>query len=214
MAAFNKDTKFLSCPVIYQGRGLYTNGGKTFKPLSIDVRHFIQANDFFLERIIKDEGIWDLADYDSIMLACLKLVRKYVKYTPDKAQLGVDEYWTFPNETLLLGTGDCEDMSNLLVSLARNAGVPANLLRVCAGWVVAGDNAPLGGHAYPVYKASDGEWRVIDCCYYPNDLPILKRTPFYLEPYYKDIWFSFNDMGAWSKSAVPTTIIKSCKKVI
>jgi hypothetical protein len=209
--SFEKDVKFLSCPVIYQGRGLYIDGGKTFKPIAIDVKNFIQANDFFLGRIAKEEGIWDLPDNDSKALACLSFVRKHVKYVGDKEQVGLNEFWMFPNETLALGKCDCEDGAILLVTLARTAGIPAANLRVCAGWVVAGANAPLGGHAYAIYRASDGDWKVLDWCYHPNSLPILKRLPFNKEPLYKDVWFSFNDKGSWSKNTVPTTIIKSCK---
>jgi hypothetical protein len=548
---FDKNTKFFSSPIIYQGRGVYINGGKTYKPIAIDVRHFIQVNDFFLDRIVKEEGIWDLPDNDSIALACLRFVRKHIKYTPDKEQMGVDEFWTFPNETLALGKGDCfagyeeiytqngikridelkvgdivlsydfekkeyvykpivaawekdeleinrvyfrngqwmdvsenhpmwcrysqkhsnyekrylssidltrwwkrkvpiakkipyqikdmkwltddlcvvlghflaegwirprvnvpheawtsgsetnthiipilekydmpyktringsgvtclrfleenfasflckqltnsfdihleekifhlpeskldkilygywlgdgtknlgkgdkrgfkqsreavystsskqfaadiqriglqigktfhiqfqknhggagkkpiyritynpvsfflqehgykdvsevsikkierlektkmyditvadthtvimkngiithqcDDGSILLASLMRNAGIPASKIRVCAGWVDAGKNAPLGGHAYTIYKASDGEFRVLDWCYLPNDLPVLQRLPYYQEPRYKDIWFTFNDKGSWSKNRIPTTIFKSCRK--
>lgn len=549
MTNFTKKMKFMRSPVIYQGRGIFIHDGKEYKPIAIDVRQFVQPNDFFLKQIVKDEGIWDLPDNDSKVLACLKFVRKYITYTPDKVEIGVNEFWTFPNETLALGKGDCfagyeeiytenglkkisdikkgdmvlsydfekkdyvykpvvkmwskgklqvnrvhfrngqwmdvsenhpmwhrhtqktstykkqylseidltkywtrkvpiakkipykiqdvswlteelclvlghflakgwvrqcvtmsgiafssgqelnthikpilekyniafteqinatgvpcikfvrskfndflckqltdsfsihleewilhlppqkleqilygywlgdgtkvipedkrgfdsnkkaiystsskqfaddiqriglqlgrsfhiwkqkkhdgvgtkpiyrityntnsyflknygykdisevsiskieklepttmydltvadthtvvmkngvithqcEDGSILLTSLARNAGVPANLLRICAGWVVTGQHAPLGGHAYTIYKASDGIFRAIDWCYRPNNLPILKRTPFFMEPYYKDIWFSFNDKGSWSKNRLSTTIIKSCK---
>lgn len=49
-------------------------------------------------------------------------VSKNVEYTSDNVTHGVAEYWQFPNETLTLGTGDCEDYSILLCSLLRANG--------------------------------------------------------------------------------------------
>jgi predicted transglutaminase-like cysteine proteinase len=49
-------------------------------------------------------------------------VAKNVEYVSDNETHGVVEYWQFPNETLTLGTGDCEDFSILLCSLLRANG--------------------------------------------------------------------------------------------
>ncbi len=45
-----------------------------------------------------------------------------VEYTSDYEVHGEDEYWQFPNETIQLKTGDCEDFSVLLCSLLRADG--------------------------------------------------------------------------------------------
>lgn len=204
--------KFLQSPVLYNGRAIFLNDGRTIQkvmPLSIDVRHFIQVPDFYLDRITKDEGIWDMKSHADKALACLRYVRKHVAYVSDKTSYGLGEFWTFPNESLALGKGDCEDMSILVVSLMRNAGVPAYRVKVAAGWVVAGKNAPLGGHAYPLFLRDDEEWVVLDPCYYPNDIPVNQRVPVKNDSNYKDVWFTFNDEFSWSNQ--PVTIVKSVK---
>ncbi|MCW4047633.1 MAG: transglutaminase-like cysteine peptidase [Candidatus Bathyarchaeota archaeon] len=45
-----------------------------------------------------------------------------IKYKTDSEIHGVAEFWQFPNETLQLKTGDCEDFSILLCSLLRADG--------------------------------------------------------------------------------------------
>lgn len=102
---------------------------------------------------------------------------------------------------------NCEDMSILVASLMRNAGVPAYRIKVAAGWVVAGKNAPLGGHAYPIFLRKDEEWVTLDPCYYPNDLPVSQRVPVKNDPNYKDVWFTFNDEYSWANK--PVTVIKT-----
>jgi len=100
---------------------------------------------------------------------------------------------------------NCEDMSILVASLLRNARVPAYRIKVAAGWVVAGKNAPLGGHAYPLFLRSDDEWVALDPCYYPNELPVSHRKPVKNDPNYKDVWFTFNDEYSWSNKSVSVT---------
>ena len=202
--------KFLQSPVIYNGRSLFLNN-RTILPVPIDVRHFIQASDFFLERITKEEGIWSMSSAEDKALACLRFVMRNVTYVSDKQSYGIDEFWTFPNETLALKKGDCEDLSILVASLMRNARVPAHRIKVAAGWVVAGKNAPLGGHAYPLFLRNDDEWVTLDPCYYPNDLPVANRKPVKNDSNYKDVWFTFNDEYSWSNK--PVTVVKSVKNI-
>jgi len=208
-----KFSRFFESPIMYNGRGLFlgTNNNRKFKKIAIDVRNFILSDDFFLKHVVKKEGVWDMSTDEEKVFACQQFVKKHIKYVSDKKSMGLAEFWMLPNETLSLGTGDCEDGANLIVSLARNAGVPAHKLKVCAGWVVAGKNAPLGGHAYPIFKASDGTWKVLDWCYYANNLPILKRPALHDNKYYRDIWFSFNDLHSWSNKKKPLTIEETIK---
>ena len=49
-------------------------------------------------------------------------VANNIEYTVDSEVHGVREFWQFPNETLTLRTGDCEDFSILLCSLLRANG--------------------------------------------------------------------------------------------
>lgn len=60
-------------------------------------------------------------------------VSKNVDYAFDSDVHGAVEYWQFPNETLALGTGDCEDFSILLCSLLRANGWDENEAYVVIG---------------------------------------------------------------------------------
>ncbi len=60
-------------------------------------------------------------------------VAKNIEYTSDSEVHGVKEYWQFPNETLTLRTGDCEDFSILLCSLLRANGWDENEVYVVLG---------------------------------------------------------------------------------
>ena len=60
-------------------------------------------------------------------------VSKNIEYTYDEDVHGVVEYWQFANETLTLGTGDCEDFSILLCSLLRANGWDENEVYVVMG---------------------------------------------------------------------------------
>ena len=60
-------------------------------------------------------------------------VSNNIEYTVDSEVHGVAEYWQLPNETLTLGTGDCEDFSILLCSLLRANGWDENEVYVVLG---------------------------------------------------------------------------------
>lgn len=57
--------------------------------------------------------------------AYYEYVRDNIKYDIDPIFIG--EYPQYPNETISLGFGDCEDKSILLISLLRNAGINASV---------------------------------------------------------------------------------------
>lgn len=200
------DTKYFQSPVLYNGRTIFISNGQIIheaRPYALDARNFVCYPDFALERIVKDEGIWFLPTAEEKAMACLAFVRKNIAYTPDKAQYGVGEMWQYPHETLALGRGDCEDGAILMVSLMRNAGVPAFRTKVAAGNVVVGPNAPLGGHAYPLFlREKDEQWVILDWCYYPNALDINSRLASQNEDRYKDVWFTFNDELSWSPKPI------------
>lgn len=60
-------------------------------------------------------------------------VANNIEYTADSEAHAVKEYWQFPNETLTLRTGDCEDFSILLCSLLRANGWNENEVYVVIG---------------------------------------------------------------------------------
>lgn len=206
----------MQSPILYSGRALFLNDSKTIRqviPITIDVRHFIQTPDFYLNKIVKNIGAWDAMCYEEKAMLCFQYVRDNIVYTPDKPMHGIPEFWNFPNETLTLGKGDCEDMAILIVSMMRNAGIPAYRVKVAAGHVaMPTPTAPLGGHAYPMFlREHDEEWVALDPCYMPNNLPIKQRVAIKNDTNYKDIWFTFNDELSWSNR--PVQVVKDIKAV-
>ena len=84
-----------------------------------------------------------------------KLVAKNVTYVDDKVRI-IDgrrfkENWQDPNTTWRLGTGDCEDMSMLMVCMLLTLGIDARL--VAGDIKCPGDTTP-GGHAWVQVPAS------------------------------------------------------------
>jgi len=80
-----------------------------------------------------------------------------IEYMSDEKRWGED-YWQTPEETLLYGTGDCEDFSILLCSLLRAYGIDAERV-----YVALGIDDEEDGHAFLLEDwYSDGEWRTIE----------------------------------------------------
>ena len=81
-----------------------------------------------------------------------------IEYMPDEEQWGVDDYWQTSEETLSLGTGDCEDFAILLCTLLRAYGIDAERVYVAIGVDDKGQ-----GHAFLIEDwYLGGEWRVIE----------------------------------------------------
>lgn len=111
--------------------------------------------------------------------------------------------WLFPDETLAVGAGDCEDRALLLASLLLAAGVSSFNVRVALGKLRA--DAPAArqphDHVWVMYKNEHGRWTVVEPV--PTDLrtelvqqkPRRGRKPTALEyvPH-----FLFNDAHLWS----------------
>ena len=60
-------------------------------------------------------------DIESINFV-LSFVQQNIEYEDDGISTNVSEYWKFPVETLVEGTGDCEDSSILFQSIIKNMG--------------------------------------------------------------------------------------------
>jgi len=186
------NNKWDKSPVIYNSR--HFHGLDKF---AIDVRNFIFNKEIILEEELQ-KIINDNDSDDEKATKITSYVQDNIKYVSDTS-LGVTEYWQLPIETFYRKLGDCEDMSILIVSLCRIAGIPAHRIKVAAGLVKTGKNAETGGHAYPVYLKDDCEWVILDPCYYPNKIHAKDRKPFREESNYLDIWFTFNDDHSWSQ---------------
>ena len=82
----------------------------------------------------------------------------HIDYMSDENRWGTDDYWQTAEETLSMGTGDCEDFSVLLCSLLRAYGIDAERV-----YVALGIDDEEYGHAFLIEDwYHDGEWRRIE----------------------------------------------------
>ena len=186
--------------ITYDGRHIKSKGKDRI--INIDVRNFIMINDSRIKNFVKVSGALKVKSCDDKALKVQQAVCKYLTYVYDEKNEGYTEFWQFPFETLALRYGDCEDGAILMCSAMIMAGIPANRVRVCAGFVKAGDpHAPDGGHAYVTYmRNKDYMLTPLDWCYYPDPhIPIQKKLPLCRNDKYKKMWFSFNHTGSWAK---------------
>lgn len=189
------NNKHPKAPVVYAGRGLKTDT----KRIEIDVRRMVWADDVILQKFVAKRRLRRKTD-DQTALACQRQVVRMLTYTGDLKTSHMNEFWQFPNETIVSHTGDCEDGAILMASLMLNAGIAPWRVRVAAGLVQAGKAAETGGHAYVTYcRESDNNWVVLDWCYLEDSrVPIAKKPILNERPRYKEVWFSFNHLYSWS----------------
>jgi len=189
---------------IYSGRSLpnATAPHKIVEGIQIDVRNMVTVPDAILLQVIQDNDL-KADSNDETMLRVQKWVVKNLKYVSDESNEGVPEFWQFPFETLAIGIGDCEDGALLIASLAINAGIPSFRVRVNAGIVKEAPTAPEGGHGYCTYlRESDNIHVVIDWCYLEDSTIAVKdKVPLKSNPYYKEVWFSFNHLMSWGSDS-------------
>jgi hypothetical protein len=69
--------------------------------------------------------------------------------------------WQFPDETLTLRSGDCEDIAFLAAALLMTSGVSGYHVRVALGEVVDATGRRFQ-HAWVLYKSESGRWRLIE----------------------------------------------------
>lgn len=103
----------------------------------------------------------NLGDFDRRAQAIWAWVAAHVRYEYDPTRAGYADFWLFPEETLSLAVGDCEDSSILLYALLLAAGISPYCLRVALGhlWV---DGRLIGSHAWVVYHDEGGVWRLLE----------------------------------------------------
>ena len=79
---------------------------------------------YSLNNIAKEEGYDNLTKLNFI----LSFVQETITYEDDFVKTGFYDYYQFPLETLVQGTGDCEDKSLLLATLAHDLGYDVVLI--------------------------------------------------------------------------------------
>jgi hypothetical protein len=167
--------------------------------VQIDVKTMVASNDDFLKKVISHYNLKG-STHDETVHNIQKWVVQHITYLGDNINNYTMEYWQFPFETLADKTGDCEDGSLLMASMAINAGVPAFRVRVVAGMVQPAPTAPEGGHGYMSYlRETDNQWVIIDWCYLEDSsVPVSLKPLHKVNQFYKEVWFSFNHEFSWS----------------
>lgn len=169
----------------------------------IDVKNFVSMYDDYTIPLVSGEND------DERALNGLKWVINNIDYISDGSSdtYKQGEYWAYPYQTLKHKQGDCEDGAILLYCILIKSGIPYWKVRVSAGDTTA------GGHAYiTYYDEKKDRWVSLDWCFYPNTLPIEKRTDYKDEIIYKNIWFSFNHLYSYAtgiKSGIKGIILKN-----
>ncbi len=86
---------------------------------------------------------------------------------------GFDE-WLFPDETLHVGGGDCEDLAFVFAAMLAASGISPDCIRVALGKLVDHSRpaAPRAwDHAWVVYQRESGAWQIMEplACVRPPD---------------------------------------------
>jgi hypothetical protein len=130
------------------------------KTIRLDVKRYLLAQqggnwEFFNSR---DEGAFDYrAD----------VIRTFVSETISyEAKSGRDP-WLFPDETLFVKKGDCEDRAFVIASLLIASGISSYNVRVALGTVKTSEGKSFD-HMWVMYKNEDGRWMLIE--------PLIVRT--------------------------------------
>ena len=196
------NNKYPKQVVRYKSRGL-PNYPK--KMLETDVRDFITPNNYLIDDVVKSiECDNAILGYDERAFRIQKWVIDNIKYEHDITNVGFNEMWLFPFETLAIKKSDCEDGSHLIASMLIASGIPNWRVRCVAGLVKTNSaTAPTGGHGYVAYcRECDDTWIVLDWCYYPDLSPICDRKSLKENELYLDVWFSFNNLYSWGRNSM------------
>lgn len=143
-----------------------------------------------------DMRAWRIWDY----------VAKSIDYVTDMSNFGLDDIWLFPEETLLLGKGDCEDTSFLLASLLLASGISEQCVRVVIGRVAC--PAETYGHAWVVYQCESGPWCLLETTLESVPSRLVPADPFALpdNQYQYQPLFCLNSSHLWSMNKAKTNM--------
>lgn len=129
-------------------------------------------------------------------------VARSVQYVTDKQLCGLEDFWLFPEETLMLHKGDCEDTSFLLATLLLAGGISEHCVRVVLGKVSSPDGAY--GHAWVVYQNEAGIWCLLESTLDTVPTQLTPADPF-TQPgnqYLYQPQFCLNASHLWSMTPV------------
>ncbi len=143
--------------------------------------------------VSRDSGTFDMRTW-----LIWDYVTRSIDYVTDKSAFGLEDLWLFPEETLMLGKGDCEDTSFLLASLLLASGISEQCVRVVMGRVAS----PAGayGHAWVVYQCESGQWCLLETTLESAPPRLAPADPFTLpgNQYQYQPQFCLNSSHLWS----------------
>ena len=141
-----------------------------------------------------DLRAWRIWDY----------VARNVQYITDKECFGLEDLWLFPEETLVLGKGDCEDSSFLLGALLLASGVSDQCVRVVLGRVISPEGTY--GHAWVVYQSESGQWCLLEPTLDSVPSSLVPADPFAIpgNQYQYQPQFCLNASHLWSMAPIRT----------
>jgi hypothetical protein len=150
--------------------------GATATPISMDLRGFVPslpscvisswvekqialrtAREPWLAKALRDRGKPSWFDTTAHLVADIVFAR--IEY-----QLRDGSAWQWPEETLALSEGDCEDRATLLASALIAAGISPYNVRVALGHVALEGQrkSQRKAHAWVVYRSSLGNWTPLE----------------------------------------------------
>lgn len=164
------------------------------KTLAEDIKSFVRASpganwELFQSR---SEGSFD---HRAHLIA--EFVSEKIAYKAAR-----QDYWQFPDETLWVKEGDCEDRAFLMASLLLASGVSGYNIRVALGKLRVSKESGRQreyDHAWVMYKNEDGRWLILEPlhlhrdakgAFRPGRLSGLTQAEYL--PY-----FVFNDVHLW-----------------
>jgi hypothetical protein len=203
--------------IVPSGRAAVGYSGKKYE-YPIDVREFlITERNEVLRRVLREELV-AFAVRNGVKAEALEsrvpgsfdlrasVVNGFVSHQVAYRPVSRVDYWQFPDETLFLKAGDCEDRALLIAALLIASGVSSYNVRVAIGKIRI---QPVRGqerrhdHAWVVYKNEAGRWQILEpliARHYetrrkmkvrvvglPTDVQKAEYVPYYL----------FNDVHLW-----------------
>jgi len=101
------------------------------------------------------------------------VIRTFVSETISYDAKGGRDPWLFPDETLFVKKGDCEDRAFVIASLLTASGISSYNVRVALGKVMTSKGKSFD-HMWVMYKNEDGRWMLIE--------PLIVRTGTKISP--------------------------------
>jgi transglutaminase-like putative cysteine protease len=169
-----------------------------------DIRAWLSSqNSEVIKRSLQEIGLPSAKGSGTFDLRAWRVwdyVARNVEYVSDKKSCGMDDFWLFPEETLMLRRGDCEDSSFLLATLLLSSGISQHCVRVVLGRVISPDG-PFG-HAWVVYLNEEGVWCILESTLDAAPARLVPADPFSRagNDYQYEPKFCMNDVHLWSMS--------------